>query len=60
MIKYGNANVLWNRIYTLGLQPIKTDKELIEFKVLIKKLIPEGLEGFKLIDNLNTNNDTEN
>ena len=52
MIKYGNANVLWNRIYTIGVNPDKTDKEIIEFKVLIKKLIPEGLEGFKLIDNL--------
>jgi hypothetical protein len=60
MIKYGNASVLWNRIYTIGANPTKTDKEIIEFKVLFKKLMPEAVEGFEKIDKINKTNDKEN
>jgi hypothetical protein len=53
MVKYGNSLILWNRLYTLGVMKNKTDKEIKEFTLLIRRLIPEGLEGFKLIDNIN-------
>lgn len=57
MEKYGNYIILWNRVYVLGKMKTKTDKETIEYITLMKKLIPEGEKGFKIIDE---SNDTEN